>query len=103
MSVAVGVRSGLGVDVGGTGFGVEVLVGGTGVSVGTGVGGTIVGVGVRVANGSVVGSSSEEQALNPIAAITTKTVKAATAMKKMPTRDSREGRVPNDFNAVIKS
>ena len=91
----------MGVDVGGTSVGVEVLVGGTEVSVGTGVGGTS--VGVRVANGSVVGSSSEEQALNPIAAITTKTVNAATAMKKMPTRDSREGRVFNDFNAVIKS
>ena len=90
------------IGVGGTGVDVDVLVGGTGVSVGTGVGGT--GVGVRVSNGSAVGSgSSEEQALNPIAATTTTAVNAATAMKKMPTRDSREGRVPNDFNAVIKS
>lgn len=100
--VSVAVGSGLDVGVGGTGVDVDVLVGGTGVSVGTGVGGT--GVGVRVSNGSAVGSgSSEEQALNPIAATTTTAVKAATAMKKMPARDSREGRVPNDFNAVIKS
>ena len=83
-------------------MGVDVLVGGTGVSVGAGVGGT--GVGVRVSNGSAVGSSSsEEQALNPMAAITTTAVNTATAMKKIPTRDIRAGRVLNDFNAVIKS
>ena len=58
MLVAVG--DGLGISNGGKGVGIGVLVGGTGVAVGSGVGGT--GVGVRVSNGSVVGSSSEEHA-----------------------------------------
>ena len=89
------------VGVGGTGVRVAALTRGAGVTVGTFVGGT--GVGVRVWNGSAVGSSSEEHALKPIVATTTKAVNTVTAMNRTPTRDNRVDKVPNDFNAVLKT
>ena len=91
------------VGVGGTGvrFGVLVGVGSTDVAVGTWVGGT--GVGVRVSNGSGVGSSSEEQALKPTAETTAMRMTAVSAMIRTPTRDSRAGRVLNDFNDDFKN
>ena len=112
MEVAVGARvavavGGIGVGVlvlvgvASTGVDVGVLVGGTDVAVGTWVGGT--GVGVLVSNGSVVGSSSEEQALKPTTETTAMRVTTVSAMIRAPTRDNRAGRVLNDFNADIKS
>ena len=95
MDVLVGV-AGTRVD-----FGVLVAVGGTDVAVGTWVGGT--GVGVLVSNGSDLGSSSEEQALKPTAETTAIRVTAVSAIIRAPTRDSRAGRVLNDFNDDFKS
>ncbi len=83
--------------VGGFGVGVAVFVGGTGVEVGSAVGGT--GVGVRVWKGSAVGSSSEVQALNPIAATTTRTVQITATTNRTPTFESWAGMAPKNFNS----